>query len=96
MTKILMAAAVVLASGTSLAFAANSQLPSPIDPTTEHCSYLEMQFRDKPAMHYSSAIRQAAEEKALSLCRQDRHKNGGIQRAAVPGKPSILLPARNS
>ena len=62
MKKIILASAAALVIGAPLAFAANSNMNSGA-LTTQHCSYLETQYKSQPS------------EKALSLCRQDRHKN---------------------
>jgi len=63
MKNIILASAVALVIGAPLAFAANSNTNSGA-LTTQHCSYLETQYKGA-----------APSEKALSLCRQDRHKD---------------------
>ena len=99
MNKIPMVAALALVLGAPLAFAADNNLPSPSAMTTLHCPNLETPSPiNGSAMNYSSAKRQAAEEEALSLCRQDRHKNGGIQlsetRPGARGTPLLLFVRR--
>lgn len=91
MYKIPAAAAVALILGAPLAFGANNGLPNPTDLTTEHCSYLETQMPPKALKPYAAATRQAAEEKALSLCRQDRHKDDGAQRIGQPKGTTLFL-----
>jgi hypothetical protein len=91
MYKIPAAAAVALILGAPLAFGANNGLPNPADLTTEHCSYLETQMPSQGVTPYSEAKRQAAEEKALSLCRQDRHKNDNTQRIGQPKGTTLFL-----
>ena len=68
MKKILMASAIALVCGAPLAFAATGNMNNGA-LTTQHCSYLETQ------MSGAKFKSQAAEDNALSLCRQDRHKN---------------------
>ena len=98
MNKIPMAAAVALVLGSPLAFAANNSLPSPADMTTLHCANIETPSPiNDSAKSYSSARKQTAEEEAMSLCRQDRHKNGGVEKAnfaAKPGTPALFLVRR--
>jgi len=74
MNRTLMAAAALLVAGTPLAFAANNAFINRADLTTLHCSYLNQQFSSSGWKHYSEAAKQVAEEKAMSLCRQDRHR----------------------
>ena len=79
MNKIPMAVAVALVIGTPLAFAADSNLPSQAVMTTQHCTNLETSSPiNGDAKSMSSAKAQAAEEQAMSLCRWDWHKDGGI------------------
>ena len=63
MKRIILASTAALILGAPLAFAANSNMNGG-ELTTQHCSYLETQYKGA-----------APSEKALSLCRQDRHKN---------------------
>jgi hypothetical protein len=93
MYKLPAAAAVALILGAPLAFGANNALPNPADLTTQHCSYLETQMPSQAQKPYAAATTQAAEQKALSFCRQDRHKDDGPQRIAQPKAPD-LFPVR--
>jgi hypothetical protein len=77
MNKILMAATAVLVASAPLAFAASSADLSPAALTTEHCGSLDRQFSQMTFK--SDAAKQNAEGAAMSLCREDRHKNGGKQ-----------------
>jgi hypothetical protein len=84
MKKILIAATIALVAGAPLAFAAKSTLPSNAALTTEHCSYVEQTFAKDRANYKTEAAYQTAVEKALSLCRQDRHKNNeGVEHNAT-------------
>ncbi len=94
MHKIPLMAAVALVLGTPLAFAADNALPNPALAYTEHCSNLETQYPIKDdATSYSAAKKQAAEQNALSLCRQDKHKNG--VNAAMDKRPTSARGTRN-
>jgi hypothetical protein len=97
MNKIPMVAAVALVLGTPLAFAADnnvqSNLPSPSAMTTTHCTNLETPSPiNGGAMDYSSAKKQAAAEEAMSLCKWDYHKNGGLHALNVERKPGTTPP----
>ncbi|HKP26665.1 MAG TPA: hypothetical protein VJV39_22545 [Dongiaceae bacterium] len=89
MNRIVMAAAVLLVSGTPFAFA----MPNPTDMstselTTEHCRNLEQDFS---SMKFpSESAKQMAEQKAYAVCRQDRHKNGGVEWGSR-AKPTNLV-----
>ena len=78
MNRILMATAVALVASAPLAFAAKSTAPSGGALTAEHCSFVEQNFAKDRAQYKSESAFQVAEQKALSLCRQDKHKNGGV------------------
>jgi hypothetical protein len=89
MNRILMAAAVLVVSGAPLALA----MPNPTDMTTselttEHCPNLEQDFSS--LKFPSESARQAAVQKAESVCRQDRHKNGGVEWGSK-AKPTNLI-----
>ena len=89
MNRILMAAAVLLVSGAPFAFA----MPNPTDMTTselttEHCANLEQDF--SILKFPSESAKQVAEQKAESVCRQDKHKNGGVEWASRT-KPATLF-----
>jgi hypothetical protein len=77
MNKILIAAALALTASAPLAFAANTATPPASFLTTQHCNSVE-QTLDRAHYKTESAYR-IAQEKAMSLCRQDRHKNGGVE-----------------
>jgi hypothetical protein len=94
MNKIPMVAALALVLGAPLAFAADSNVPSPSAMTTTHCSNLETPSPIKGgAMDYSSAKKQTAEEEAMSLCKWDYHKNGGVHAFNEAKKPGTTAPA---
>ena len=79
MNKILIAAAFALAASSPLAFAAKTTTTPASILTTEHCTAVERTF-DHDRSHYKSeAAFQVAGEKAMSQCRQDKHKNGGVE-----------------
>jgi hypothetical protein len=93
MNRILMAAAVLLVSGAPLAFA----MPNPTDMTTselttEHCANLEQDFSS--LKFPSESAKQAAEQKAESVCRQDKHKIGGVEWASKARPTSLFLVRR--
>jgi hypothetical protein len=90
MNRIVMAAAVLLVSGAPLAFA----MPNPTDMTTsalttEHCANLEQDFSSLKFPNESA--KQVAEQKAESVCRQDKHKNGGVEWASRTKPTSLFL-----
>lgn len=86
MNRTITAAAAAIILGAPLAHAtsnAASMTPSEWQVaeayTTEHCKALEEQFAKEEAQHKtSSAYEQARalKEEGLSLCRQDKHKEG--------------------
>jgi hypothetical protein len=77
MNKILIATALALGASAPLAFAAKTATPPASFLTTEHCSAVE-QTLDQVHYKTESAYR-IAQEKAMSLCREDKHKNGGVE-----------------
>jgi hypothetical protein len=82
MNKILIAAALALVASSPLAFAAKTATPPASFLTTEHCTSVEQTF-DANRSHYTSeSAFQVAEQKAMSLCRWDKHKNGGVEFSA--------------
>jgi hypothetical protein len=90
MNRILMAAAVLLVSGAPFAIA----MPNPTDMTTselttEHCANLEQDFSSLKFPNKSA--RQAAEQKVESVCRQDKHKNGGVEWASRTKPANLFL-----
>ena len=76
MNKILIATALALVASAPLALAKATTPPASF-LTTEHCASVE-QTLDR-AHYKSEAAYRIAEEKATSLCREDRHKNGGVE-----------------
>jgi hypothetical protein len=100
MNKVPMAVAVALVLSAPLAFAASDNLPSPAAMNTVHCTNLETPSPiNGNAKSYDSAKKQAAEEEAMSLCRWDWHKDGGIRptNEAVKsgsGTPALLFVRR--
>jgi hypothetical protein len=79
MNKILIAAALALVASSPLAFAAKTATPSASIMTTEHCSSVEQNFDNSRSHYKSESAFLTAEQKAMSLCRQDKHKNGGSE-----------------
>ena len=79
MNRILIAAALALVASSPLALAAKSTTPPASILTTEHCSAVEQTFDHNRSHYKSESAFQVAEQKAMSLCRQDRHKNGGVE-----------------
>lgn len=76
MNKILIAATFALAASSSLAFARITTPPSSF-LTTEQCTSVERTLDNNRSHYKSEAAFQLAEQKAMSLCRWDRHHNGG-------------------
>lgn len=80
MNKILIAAALALVASTPLAFAAKTTTPPPASIlTTEHCTAVERTFDNDRSHYKSEAAFQVAEQKAMSLCKWDRHRDGNIE-----------------
>jgi hypothetical protein len=77
MNKILIATALALVASAPLAFAAKTTTPPASFLTTEHCNSVE-QTLDRAHYKTESAYR-IAQEKAMSLCREDKHKNSGVE-----------------
>ena len=77
MNKILIAAALALVASSPLAFAAKTATPPASIMTTEHCNSVEQNFDSNRSHYKSESAFLTAEQKAMSLCRQDRHKDGG-------------------
>ena len=73
MNRILIATIIVLLSGTSLAFAKSEPI-SNADLTALHCNLVPEQLSNDRSAYKSEAAFQASEDKALSLCRQDMHR----------------------
>lgn len=79
MNKILIAAALALVASSPLALAAKTAAPPASILTTEHCASVERTFDGNRSHYQSESAFQVAEQKAMSLCRQDKHKNGGVE-----------------
>lgn len=89
MNKILIAATLALVAGSPLAFAARTTTTPPASIlTTEHCTSVEQNFAKERAHYKSEAAFQTAEQKAMSLCRWDKHKNGGVEFGAKTASKS--------
>jgi hypothetical protein len=87
MNRILMATAIALVAATPLAFAKTEPI-SNANLTTLHCSRVEQDFARDRAAYKSETAFQVAEEKALSLCRQDKdhdikHDHGAHERLDI-------------
>jgi hypothetical protein len=79
MNKILIAAALTLVASSPLAFAAKTATPPAGFLTTEHCTSVEQTFDSNRSHYKSESAFLTAEQKAMSLCRWDKHKNGGVE-----------------
>ena len=53
--------------------------PSSAVLTAEHCSFVEQTFDSNRSHYKSKSAFLTAEQKAMSLCRWDKHKNGGVE-----------------
>ena len=85
-----MTAAVLLVTGAPFAFA----MPNPTDMTTselttEHCPNLEQEFSSLKFPNESAKL--VAEQKAESVCRQDKHKNSGQEWGSRTKPASLIL-----
>ncbi len=78
MNKILIAAALALAASAPLAFAKTTTPPASI-LTTEHCTSVERSFDNNRSHYKSESTFQIAEQKAMSLCKWDRHRDGNVE-----------------
>lgn len=82
MNKILMATAIALVAGAPLAFAKPAPISS-ADLTTLHCDQVGEDFAAHRAAYKSYSEFLAAEQNALSLCRQNKdHGAGHASRAS--------------
>ena len=79
MNKILIATALALVASAPLAFAKTTTPPPASALTTEHCTSVEQNFNATRSHYKSESAFQIAEQKAMSLCRWDKHKNGGVE-----------------
>jgi hypothetical protein len=78
MNKILIATALALVASAPLAFAKTTTPPASF-LTTEHCTSVEQTFDSNRSHYKSESAFLTAEQKAMSLCRWDKHKNGGVE-----------------
>ena len=79
MNKILIATALALVASAPLAFAKTTTPPPASSLTMEHCTAVERTFDHNRSHYKSEAAFQVAEQKAMSLCKWDKHKNGGVE-----------------
>ena len=86
MNKILIAAALALAASSPLAFAAKTTTTPASILTTEHCTAVERNFDHDRSHHKSEAAFQAADAKAMSLCKWDRHRDGNVAFGTKPAR----------
>ena len=79
MNKILIATALALVASAPLAFAKTTTPPPASSLTMEHCTAVERTFDNNRSHYKSESAFQVAEQKAMSLCRWDKHKDGGVE-----------------
>ena len=79
MNKILIATALALVASAPLAFAKTTTPPPASSLTMEHCTAVERTFDNNRSHYKSESAFLVAEQKAMSLCRWDKHKNGGVE-----------------
>jgi hypothetical protein len=80
MNKILIATTLALLASAPLAFAAQSTTPPPASALTmEHCTSVERTFDSNRSHYKTEAAFQIAEQKAMSLCKWDKHRDGNIE-----------------
>jgi len=77
MNKILIATALALVASAPLAFARTTTPPAS-DLTTAHCTSVEQTFDNNRTHYKSESAFLVAEQKAMSLCKWDQHKDGGV------------------
>jgi hypothetical protein len=88
MNKILIATALALVASAPLAFAKTTTTPPASALTTAHCTSVEQTFDANRSHYKSESAFQIAEQKAMSLCRWDKHKNGGVEFGAKTASKS--------
>lgn len=94
MNRILMAAAVALVSGAPLAFAASGEAVNNADLSTLHCANLKQEYSAN-ATPESSAARQLADQKAESMCKQNKdHDTIGMRDDRREPSPARILVIR--
>ena len=76
MNKILIATALALMASAPLAFA-KTTTPPVSSLTAAHCTSVEQTFDSNRAHYKSESAFLVAEQKAMSLCRWDKHQNDG-------------------
>jgi len=76
MNKILIATALALVASAPLAFAKTTTPPAS-SLTAEHCTSVEQTFDNNRAHYKSESAFLVAEQKAMSLCRWDKHPDDG-------------------
>ena len=79
MNKILIAAALVLAASAPLAFAKTTTPPPASSLTMQHCTAVERTFDNNRSHYKSESAFLIAEQKAMSLCKWDRHRDGNVE-----------------
>ena len=82
MNKILIATTLALVASTPFALAEGA--PIPATPTAMHCENVQYNFSQDRAAFKSEAAFQLAQQKAMSLCRQNKEPRG-------QGAPGTLL-----
>jgi hypothetical protein len=78
MSKILIATALALVASTPLAFAKTTTPPPASALTMEHCTAVDRTFDSNRSHYKSESAFLVAEQKAMSLCKWDAHKDGGV------------------
>lgn len=79
MNKILIVTALALVASAPLAFAKTTTPPPASSLTMQHCAAVERTFDNNRSHYKSEAAFQVAEEKAMSLCKWDRHRDGNVE-----------------
>ena len=78
MNKILITTMLALVASTPLAFAAKTTTPPPASALTmEHCTSVDRTFNNNRSHYKTESAFLIAEQKAMSLCRWDKHPNNG-------------------
>ncbi|HJR23333.1 MAG TPA: hypothetical protein VJ822_17000 [Dongiaceae bacterium] len=76
--QVLIATALALAASAPLAFAKTTTPPASI-LTTEHCASVERSFDNNRSHYKSKSAFLTAEQKATSLCKSERHRDGNVE-----------------
>ena len=87
MNKILIATALALVASAPLAFARTTTPPAS-DLTTAHCTSVDQTFDSNRAHYKSESAFLVAEQKAESLCKWDRHRDGNVEFGAKTASKS--------